>query len=195
MSLGRLVSWINHMPPACWSTFWKSIFKHQLAVSLTYWIVYLHLFCILTYAILRNDTPYHFWLYLNFLNILYFFKYSCANIFHRRSLCTFHMKAQTIRPLGMWKWNKSKWVVTHIYTYIFEVLVKHTDAVLIYTTGGHLNLWNWSYIYYRNTNELYLVYSTLHIHPSENVSSPINLTKYKKSIHKQCHMQLWWHVP
>ena len=26
----RLVSWINHLPPACWSTFWKSIFKHQL---------------------------------------------------------------------------------------------------------------------------------------------------------------------
>ena len=31
-----------------------------------------------------------FWLYLYFLNILYFFKYSCANIFHRRSLCTFY---------------------------------------------------------------------------------------------------------
>ena len=22
--------WINHLPPACWSTFWKSIFKQQL---------------------------------------------------------------------------------------------------------------------------------------------------------------------
>ena len=42
------------------------------AVSLTYWIVYLHLFCILTYAIICNDTPYHFWLYLYFLNILIF---------------------------------------------------------------------------------------------------------------------------
>ena len=31
-----------------------------------------------------------FWLYLYFLNILYFFKYSCTNIFHRRCLCTFH---------------------------------------------------------------------------------------------------------
>ena len=29
LSLRRLVSWINHLPPACWSTFWKSIFKHQ----------------------------------------------------------------------------------------------------------------------------------------------------------------------
>ena len=31
-----------------------------------------------------------FWLYLYFLNILYFFKFSCTNIFHRRSLCTFY---------------------------------------------------------------------------------------------------------
>ena len=29
-------------------------------------------------------------LYLYFLNILYFFKYSCTNIFHRRSLYTFY---------------------------------------------------------------------------------------------------------
>ena len=28
------------------------------------------------------DTSYHFWLYLYFLNVLYFFKYSCTNIFH-----------------------------------------------------------------------------------------------------------------
>ena len=26
----RLVLWINHLPPACWSTFWKSNFKQQL---------------------------------------------------------------------------------------------------------------------------------------------------------------------
>ena len=30
LSLRRLVSWINHWPCACCSTFWKSIFKHQL---------------------------------------------------------------------------------------------------------------------------------------------------------------------
>ena len=29
VSLWRLVSWINHLPPACWSTIWKSIFKQQ----------------------------------------------------------------------------------------------------------------------------------------------------------------------
>ena len=31
-----------------------------------------------------------FWLYLYYLNILYFFKYSCTNIFHRHGLCTFY---------------------------------------------------------------------------------------------------------
>ena len=30
LSLRRLVSWINHLSPACWSTFWKSTFKQQL---------------------------------------------------------------------------------------------------------------------------------------------------------------------
>ena len=24
-----LLSWINHLPPACWSTFWQSTFKQQ----------------------------------------------------------------------------------------------------------------------------------------------------------------------
>ena len=59
------------------------------AVGLTYWIVYLHFlyFDICNYICL--DTSYHFWLYLYFLNILCFCKYSCTKIFHRRSLCTF----------------------------------------------------------------------------------------------------------
>ena len=41
VSLQRLVSWINHLPLACWSTFWKSILSTSWAVGLTYWIVYL----------------------------------------------------------------------------------------------------------------------------------------------------------
>ena len=61
------------------------------AVCLTYWIVYLIFlyFDICNYICL--DTSYNFWLYLYFLNFLYFFKYFCTNIFHMRSLCTFHM--------------------------------------------------------------------------------------------------------
>ena len=61
------------------------------AVGLTYWIVYLHFFCILTYAIIYVLIHHIiFWLYLYFLNILYFFKYPCTNIFHRRFLCNFY---------------------------------------------------------------------------------------------------------
>ena len=60
-------------------------------VGLTYWIVYLHFFCILAYAIIYVLIHHIiFWLYLYLLNILYFFKYCCTNIFHRRSLCTFY---------------------------------------------------------------------------------------------------------
>ena len=47
--------------------------------------------CILSYAIIYVLIHYiTFWLYLYFLNILYFFKYSCTNIFHWRSLYTFY---------------------------------------------------------------------------------------------------------
>ena len=68
------------------------------AVGLTYWIVYLHFLGILTYAIICLNTSYHFWLYLYFSNILYFFKYSCTNIFHRRSRCTFNSNITVSGP-------------------------------------------------------------------------------------------------
>ena len=73
------------------------------AVGLTYWIVYFHFFCILTYVSLHHII---IWLYLHFLNILYFFKYSCTNIFHRRSLCTFYWK-YVIRKDTQWLWYLS----------------------------------------------------------------------------------------
>ena len=88
----RLVSWINHFPPACWSTFWKSIFKHQLGCRFDILDNISSFFCILTYAIIYVLIHHIiFWLYLYFLNILCFFKYSCPNTFHRSSLCTFYM--------------------------------------------------------------------------------------------------------
>ena len=59
------------------------------AVGLTYWIVYLIFF--LRYAIIYVLILHIiFWLYLYFLNIIHFFKYSCTKIFHRPSLCTFY---------------------------------------------------------------------------------------------------------
>ena len=57
----------------------------------TWTFIGLHFFCILTYAIIYVLIHHiNFWLYLYFLNIPYFFKYSCSNIFHRRSLCAFY---------------------------------------------------------------------------------------------------------
>ena len=90
LSLRRLVSWINHLPLACWSTFWKSIFKQQLGCRFDI-MDSISSFFIMTYASIYVLIHHIIsWLYLYFLNILYFFKYSCTSIFHRRSLCTFY---------------------------------------------------------------------------------------------------------
>ena len=70
LSLRRLVSCINHSPPACWSTFCKSMFKHRLGCrfdildGISSFFLY---FDISNYMCL--DTSYHLGLYLYFLNI------------------------------------------------------------------------------------------------------------------------------
>ena len=90
LSLRRLVSWINHLPPVCWSTFWKSNFKQQLGCGFDIMddISFLCLFWhVQFYASWYIRSFFGF----TFLNILYFFKYSCTNIFHRRSLYTFYI--------------------------------------------------------------------------------------------------------
>ena len=51
LALRRLVSWINHLPPACWSTFWKSAFKQQLGYRFDIMDCISSFLCILTYAI------------------------------------------------------------------------------------------------------------------------------------------------
>ena len=76
LSLRRLVSWINHLSPACWSTFWKSIFKQQLgcrfdimdSISSYFFFVFWHMQLHMSRYIIS-----FFWLYCYFLNILYFF--------------------------------------------------------------------------------------------------------------------------
>ena len=70
------------------------------AVGLTCWIVYLHFFYILTNVLIHHII---FWRYLYFLNILYLFKYSYTNIYHRRSLCTFYWK-YVIHKDTQWLW-------------------------------------------------------------------------------------------
>ena len=54
--------------------------------NISYFLVFWHMQLYMSWYIIS-----FFWLYLYFLNILYFFKYSCTNIFHRRSLSTLYM--------------------------------------------------------------------------------------------------------
>ena len=70
--------------------FGNRILNTSLDVGLTYWIVYLHFFFVFWHMQLFMSwyTISFFLLYV--LKILYFVKYSCTNIFHRRSLCTFY---------------------------------------------------------------------------------------------------------
>ena len=90
LSLRRFVSWINHLPPACWSTFWKSNFKQQLGCrfdimdDISFFIVFWHMQLYMSWYIIS------FRFYL--LKYSLFFKYSCTNIFHRRRLYTFYFR-------------------------------------------------------------------------------------------------------
>ena len=89
LSLRCLVSWINHLPPACWSTFWKSNFKQQLGCRFDLMDNESYFLCVLTYAIIYvviHQIIFRFYL----LKYSLFFKYSCTNIFHRGSLYTFY---------------------------------------------------------------------------------------------------------
>ena len=101
LSLRRLVSWINHLPPACWPTFWKSNFKQQLGCRFdimdnkSYLFVFWHMQLYMSWYI-RSFFGF------TFLDILYFFKYSCTNIFHRRSLYTFYWRCPSdIASMGL----------------------------------------------------------------------------------------------
>ena len=80
LSLRRLVSWINHLPPACWSTFRNSNSKQQLGCRFdimdyeSYFFVFWHIQLYMSWYIIS-------FFGFTLLNILHFFKYSCTNIF------------------------------------------------------------------------------------------------------------------
>ena len=90
LSLRHLVSWINHLPPACWSTFWKSNFKQQLGCRFDIMDNISYFFFLFWHMQLYMSWYIRSFFGFTFLNILYFFKYSCANTFHRRSLYNFY---------------------------------------------------------------------------------------------------------
>ena len=84
------------------SPFGNRLLNNSWAVGLTSWIVYLHFFYICKYICI--DTPYHFSaLYLLLKYCSYFFKYSCTNIFNRRSIYTFYWCTTKSKSL---RWTK-----------------------------------------------------------------------------------------
>ena len=60
LSLRRLVSWINHLPPACWSTFWKSNFKQQLGCRFDIMVNISYFLCFDICNYICLDTQDHF---------------------------------------------------------------------------------------------------------------------------------------
>ena len=81
--LWRLVSWINHLPPACWSTFRKSNSKQQLGCRFDIMDSESYFVCVCVFWHLQLYMSWYIIAFFGFtfLNILYFFKYSCTNIF------------------------------------------------------------------------------------------------------------------
>ena len=81
-----LTTFLLHVGPPLGNRFLNTTW----AVGLTYWIVYLNLF------VFWHRQLYMSWYIISFLALSLllqyslFFKYSCINIFHRRSLCTFY---------------------------------------------------------------------------------------------------------
>ena len=71
--------------------FGNLILNNSWAVGLTKWIINLIILCFDIRIYICLDTSDHFFSF-TFLNIIYFVKYSCTNIFHRRSLYTFYKK-------------------------------------------------------------------------------------------------------
>ena len=73
------------------ATFWKLIFKHQLGCGFDTLDSISSFCCILTYAIICVLIHHKIFGFI-FTSLIFFifFKYSCTDILHRRSLCTFY---------------------------------------------------------------------------------------------------------
>ena len=97
------------------------------AIGLTYWIVYLNFLYSDIWNYICLDTSYHF-LALSLLLKYSFFKYSCTNIFQRRSFCTFYMYIYiyiyTLRVMANYpKYNQSSRIVCiHWKAYVYSLL-------------------------------------------------------------------------
>ena len=125
-----LTTCLLHVGP----TFGNRFLNTGWAVSLTYWIVYLHFFSALWHIQL-----YITWYIILFLALslllkyyLLFCMYSCTKIFHRRSLCTFYLIAgyfETYFKIDT-SFCENLWITS------IGVIVDHTCM--------QLKLWTWS---------------------------------------------------
>ena len=90
LSLRRLVSWINHLPPACWSTFRKSNSKQQLGCRFdimdyeSYFFVFWHMQLYMSWYIIS-------FFGFTFLNIFIFSSTLVLTFSYRRNLYTFYI--------------------------------------------------------------------------------------------------------
>ena len=100
LSLRRLVSWINHLPPACWSTFRKSNSKQQLGCRFdimdyeSYFFVFWHMQLYMSWYIIS-------FFGFTFLNIFIFSSTLVLTFSYRRNLYTFYESViERYHPIG-----------------------------------------------------------------------------------------------
>ena len=100
------MSWINHLPPACWSTFWKFNFKKQLGCRFdimdneSYFFVFWHMQLYMSWYI---TSFYGF----TFLNFFFFSSTLVLTSSCRRSLYTSYLEMVQSEPLCV------TWVFCH----------------------------------------------------------------------------------
>ena len=86
-----------------WSTFWKSIFKHQLSCRFDILDSISSFFCMLAFAIIYGIHHIIFWIYLYFLNILYFSSTpvltSSIDVVSVLSIKTIQISGYTLAPI------------------------------------------------------------------------------------------------
>ena len=129
--LATLVSWINRLPSTCWSTFWKSIFKQQLGCRFAIMdsISSFFYFDICNYICL--DISYTFLALSLFLEYSLFFKYSCTNILHRRSPCTFY--TDKFDPIFFFHFWTKLWLSLDLSDIQKQIVDNHFSLNHIYT--------------------------------------------------------------
>ena len=163
------MSWINHLPPACWSTFRKSNSKQQLGCRFdimdyeSYFFVFWHMQLYMSWYIIS-------FFGFTLLNILHFSSTLVLTFSYRRSLYTFY--SISWRDVSLW-WHTRK----RIYVSISSSNEHESKVECLY---GCRYLWNSKLVMYTpGTAEPYLsilwLNSILKIPPTGSVSSAIAL--------------------